>query len=1187
MANNSSRIGFALLDSYPFAELADERTQSWPLVSSPWNAAAILSLYLVLVHFGPKWMARQKPLELRLPLFVYNLLMSMLNAHIFLELFTASRALNYSAKCQPCIVSYDPQEMRIASAFWWFYISKILEFADTAFFILRKKWSQLSFLHLYHHSSMFVICWIVVKWIPTGSTFIPALMNSFVHIIMYGYYSLSALGPRVYPYLWWKRYITRLQLLQFALGLIWGTQAIVSSTAKDAELAIAPGYQPKQVEESYWAREKLKKVEPKKTCNRGTYRMLLPPPNVTGNLHLGHALNATIQDVIARQHRQLGYDVEWIPGTDHAGIATQVVVERTLGATKGVTRQEIGRSAFLDEVWKWKAEKGAGIIQDLEQLGCTLNWDREYFTMDKQQAHAVNVAFERLFEEGLIERRNSLVNWSCTLRSAISDIEVESMDIKEPVELAVPGYEHNVLFGRIFDFAYRIVGEEQPDGTQEEIIVSTTRPETILGDVAVAVHPTDPRYSKYRNRNEVRLQHPFRSDTIPLVFDIAVDKEFGTGAVKITPAHDKFDFELATRHQLDLRQVFSESGNIVADYPEFQGKSRFEARELIIERLEEMELLREVRAHQMQLPICSRSKDIIEYMLVPQWFLNTSAMAKAALSELHSGRLQIMPTNHEMEWERWLSDTRDWCISRQLWWGHQVPAYQAFDSKGNSCWVAALDEQSAHKKAAIILGSQELKLTRDPDVLDTWFSSSLLPFSVAGWPKEEYKEKYPLDIMQTGHDILFFWVARMMMMGLKLTGEAPFRRVLLNGIVCDAQGRKMSKSLGNIVAPQQVVQGASLDSLKVALQKSCTAGIIKPNELKTSTNGLAKMFPKGIQECGTDALRFTLMSHNIKNHFINFDVDACYTNKLFLNKIWQAMRFTLGSAKNLGITLHEFETMDGVTLSMWDRWIIGRLAETLSICSDSYSTYNFHLATAALKHFFYQNLCDVYLETTKEDINKKNHNAYVNVATLTACLSWGLQAMAPFTPFVASELLQHVPLNLELKLSQFKDAKLEAEVADIVSICTTVRQVKSRNQISKRHGPKLCLFAQNAEAEEILRRHLSQVAVLTRCQGVDLELLNEESKFSKKLNFFSTAGALCSFGISLNDESALPEAKREEMIKENQKKLKKLLNEMQKYRLRVDNEAFQLMADNATKVHFQNRIKELQAEIDSLMTMAA
>jgi len=569
------------------------------------------------------------------------------------------------------------------------------------------------------------------------------------------------------------------------------------------------------VENAYWEREHRQANLPKasaSSCKRGTYRMLLPPPNVTGNLHLGHALMATVQDVIARQREQLGYQVDWVPGTDHAGIATQVVVERTIAASQAKTRHELGRSAFLDEVWRWKAEKGAGIVQDLRQLGCKLNWQREYFTMDEQQAHAVNVAFERLFEEGLIQRRNSVVNWCTALRSAISDIEVDSVEITEPVEISVPGYDHKVLFGRMYDFAYHVVdGEALPDGSVEEIVVSTTRPETILGDVAVAVHPLDPRYAKYRNIDQVKLKHPFRDDTIPLVFDINVDQEFGTGAVKITPAHDKFDFELATRHKLEPRQVFTETGLVVDAYSEYKGIPRFEARDLIVNRLEEMDLLRHVRSHTMQLPICSRSKDVIEYMILPQWFLKCKDLAKDALSELHSGRLQILPPNFETEWERWLQDSRDWCISRQLWWGHQVPAYEVIDSQGNSKWVAALDEKTARQKAMKLIGSEEFTLKRDPDVLDTWFSSSLLPFSTAGWPEESYKERYPLDIMQTGHDIIFFWVARMMMLGLKLTGEAPFQRILLNGIVCDAHGRKMSKSIGNIVAPQQVVQGASLE----------------------------------------------------------------------------------------------------------------------------------------------------------------------------------------------------------------------------------------------------------------------------------------------------------------------------------------------------------------------------------------
>ncbi|XP_017136139.1 valine--tRNA ligase, mitochondrial [Drosophila miranda] len=966
------------------------------------------------------------------------------------------------------------------------------------------------------------------------------------------------------------------------------------STAKNADTKVhlAAGYQPKDVEKAYWERYKEEANLPQagNSCNRGPYRMLLPPPNVTGNLHLGHALMATVQDVIARQQRQLGYEVDWVPGTDHAGIATQVVVERTLTTAQGKTRHDIGREAFLEEVWRWKAAKGAGIVQDLRLLGCNLNWSREYFTMDEQQAHAVNVAFERLFDEGLIKRRNSLVNWSTTLQSAISDIEVELMDIKEPTDIRVPGYKHSIAFGRIFDFAYTVVdGETQPDGSAEEIVVATTRPETILGDVAVAVHPLDPRYSKYRNKDMVQLKHPFRNDTIPLVFDLAVNRDFGTGAVKITPAHDKFDFELAARHKLEPRQVFSQDGLILDTFKDFEGMLRFEARDQIVHLLESMGLLRQVRPHPIQLPICSRSKDVIEYMIWPQWFLNCKEMAQDALSELNSGRLQIVPSNFEVEWDRWLQDGRDWCISRQLWWGHQVPAYQFSDAQGNTHWVAAPSEQEASKKAIALLGGseEELTLVRDPDVLDTWFSSALLPFSAAGWPNASYKEKYPLDIMQTGHDILFFWVARMMMMGLKLTGEAPFNKVLLNGIVCDAHGRKMSKSLGNIVAPQQVVRGASLDSIMDGLEQSLQAGVINEAEMDVSYKCMSKMFPKGIQECGTDALRFTLLSHNIKNHFINFDVTTCHTNKLFINKIWQAMRFTMGAAERLSISLHQYETLDGVNLGTWDRWIIGRLGETLAICSDSYKNYNFHMATAALKHFFYQNLCDTYLETTKTEINHRTPNGYIHVGTLTACLSWGLQAMAPFTPFVASELLQHVPLNIEVKLSEYADRKLDAEINDIVGICQSIRQLKSKNKVSKRHEPNLTLFASSSESEEILGRHLQQIQLLARCESVDLDMLDENSKHSRKMNLFSTAGPLCSFGITMSDDFGMTVKQREEMIRVNIKRLKRLMTELQKYRMRLDNEAFQQMADKETREHFKNRVKELEAEIETIMQESA
>uniref|UniRef100_A0A1I8PSQ2 Valine--tRNA ligase n=1 Tax=Stomoxys calcitrans TaxID=35570 RepID=A0A1I8PSQ2_STOCA len=944
---------------------------------------------------------------------------------------------------------------------------------------------------------------------------------------------------------------------------------------------LANAYQPKVVE--HGKVDKLcSSADMKGKCKPGTYRMLLPPPNVTGSLHLGHALMATIQDVISRQKRQLGYDVLWIPGTDHAGIATQVVVEKKLLKERGLSRHELGRDDFLKEVWKWKQEKGDGIVDDLKKLGCTLSWDREYFTMDERQAYAVNEAFIRLFEEGLIERKESLVNWSCALQSAISDIEVETLDLKGPTELSVPGYEKNITFGRMYDISYRIMNVTEP----EYIKVSTTRPETLLGDVAVAVNPTDERYQKYRNMPEVLLWHPFREEPIPLIFDVSVEPEFGTGAVKITPAHDRNDFDLAQRHLLKPIQVFSEQGLINDDFKAFSHKPRFEAREMILQKLAELHLLYDIHDHAMQLPICSRSKDVIEYMLREQWFLHCQSMADEALAEVLSGRLQIVPPNFEIEWQRWLENCHDWCISRQLWWGHQIPAYKATNcSDGKTIWVAAHSEQEALIKSREKLGSADIALARDLDVLDTWFSSALLPFSASNWPLEEYKIHYPLDLMETGHDILFFWVARMVMLGLKLTGSAPFKKILLNGIVCDAHGRKMSKSLGNVVTPQQVVQGASLKSLEQELQAAHKAGVLSQGEVKKSIKGLQHMFPQGIQECGTDALRFTLCSHNIKSHFINFDINECYTNKLFLNKIWQATRFTLGAAERLNMPLNEIETMNQVPLGKWDLWILSRLADTLKLCHESCEKFNFHMATGALKNFLYSNLCDVYVETCKRNINLQKPEGYIHCATLATALSWSLQAMSPFTPFVTEELLKHLPPNIDIDLNRFHDVQLEKEISLILEVCQQIRQLKSRNTISKKHDPHLYLYGHNDEACNILQPYLQEIQALTLTNGIHLKAIKEKSK--QHLNLFSTAGHLCSFGISTNDSYKPSLGKSSSAHDINEQKLQKLEADLKRYRMRMDNEGFRKSASQEVQQKHAEKIQQLEVEIEKIKSMSS
>ncbi|XP_037932617.1 probable valine--tRNA ligase, cytoplasmic [Teleopsis dalmanni] len=945
-------------------------------------------------------------------------------------------------------------------------------------------------------------------------------------------------------------------------------------------LSLAPGYQPQEVEINNLPDTPLeaKLVTQRKIINRGPFRMLLPPPNVTGDLHLGHALMAIVQDVLCRYHHNLGYDVEWIPGTDHAGIATQVVVEKQLFKKLGITRHDLGREKFLEHTWQWKNEKGLGILDDLKKLGCMLTWNKEYFTMNEQQIEAVQVAFIKLFEDGLITRKNSLVNWSCALESAVSDMEVETIELKGPTDICVPGYQHKVPFGNIYEFSYRLCNQK------DEIIVSTTRPETMLGDVAVAVHPDDPRYIKYRNIDNVSLWHPFRQEPIPLIFDINVDPDFGSGAVKITPAHDQNDFQIAESHLLKSIPVFTSKGTVVEGFEVFKGIPRFKAREKILNILKEMQLLRTVKPHAMNLPICSRSKDIIEYMLCPQWYLHCQPMANEAMSEIRSGRVQIVPSNFELDWYHWLEDCHDWCISRQLWWGHQIPAYEAVDSVGKSCWVAAKNEVEARAKAQNILNTSDFSIRRDEDVLDTWFSSALLPFSIHNWPAVEYKQHYPLDLMETGHDILFFWVARMAMLGLKLTGEMPFKKILLHGIVCDAHGRKMSKSLGNIVTPQQVIQGASLQSMTNKLQKAEAGGTLTTEEYQKSEKGLQKMFPNGIKECGTDALRFTLCSHNIKSHFINFDIDECYTNKLFLNKIWQATRFTLISAQNLKFSLDDISTMHAIRMNKWDKWILSRLAYTLEKCDEGFKTYNLHYATAALKTFFYNNLCDVFLETTKEDIKNIEMSGYMHLATLTACLVWGLRAMQPFTPFIAKELLLRLPENISMNTKEFQNTAVEAEISKILEICQHVRQLKSQNQISKKHAPKLYLYAQNDGAKNMLNKHLSQIKALTMVDTVDLDVVTDALE-ANTFNFYSTGGHLCVFGLTVNETYQAQTDKLEFGMEINKRKLEKLQAELQRYRLRVNNEGFMKSASKKVQEKSLEKIKQLEVEIQNILNL--
>lgn len=669
----------------------------------------------------------------------------------------------------------------------------------------------------------------------------------------------------------------------------------------------------------------------------------------------------TIQDVLVRWKRSQEFDVTWIPGTDHAGIATQVVVEKMLQKMKNVSRHDIGRSEFLKEVWKWRKETAGRIKKDLTRIGADLNWSKEYFTMDDAQSEAVVAAFVRLYNQNLIYRGEMLVNWSCSLESTISDIEVENVEINGPTKISVPGYESPITFGEIFEIAYKICDSDN------EIIVSTTRPETLLGDVAIAVHPEDVRYTNLKE-SQPHLWHPFRNEKIPLIFDDAVDKEFGTGAVKITPSHDKFDYDMANRHSLPSIQVIDEKGAISSGFGQFSKQKRFKARDLMKNELSCRGLLRNIKPHKLQLPICMRSKDIVELLVRPQWFVRCEELAQNAIEAVETGEIRIHPENFKKDWIKWLSPCRDWCISRQLWWGHQVPAFECtFNNK--TIWVVGNNRKDVETKAMKEFEVDTLdgiQINQDSDVLDTWFSSALLPFSAMGWPNVDdfYERNYPLDIMVTGHDILFFWVARMVMLGQVLTGKVPFTDVLLHGVVCDANGRKMSKSLGNVITPQQVIYGASLEDLKNETHKSYENGVLSLNEVQKSIKGQKTLFPKGIPECGTDALRFTLCSQDIKSHFVDFDVNMCHANSRFFNKIWQATRYTIISHEQFNLPVLDEVDLKKLTLSDMDRYILSRLSNALGRIEKSMTVYNLHIATGALKSFFYGDLCDVYLVST-------------------------------------------------------------------------------------------------------------------------------------------------------------------------------------------------------------------------------
>jgi len=825
-------------------------------------------------------------------------------------------------------------------------------------------------------------------------------------------------------------------------------------------------YNPELIEQKYrdlWEKGDLFSSKAN-SSSKDAFSIVLPPPNVTGSLHMGHAFQHTIMDVYTRYNRSKGNQTLWQPGTDHAGIATQMVVERQL-SMDNISRHDLGREKFTEKVWDWKSKSGGTITSQMRRLGASVDWDRERFTMDESLSQAVRKVFVELYNEGLIYRGKRLVNWDPVLLTAVSDLEVISK-------------EEN---GFLWHIRYPVVGSD------ETLVVATTRPETMLGDSAVAVHPDDQRYQHLAGKS---IKLPLSNRKIPIITDDYVDMEFGTGCVKITPAHDFNDYEIGQRHDLEIINVLTDDAKINSNAPsKYQGLDRFEARKIIVEDLEKQNSIEKIDPHTLMVPRGDRTNSIIEPYMTNQWFVKVKPLAEPAIEAVKNGSIRFVPENWEKTYFNWMDNIEDWCISRQIWWGHRIPAW--YDKDGKFYVADSLED-------AQIQAGKGIELTQDDDVLDTWFSSALWPFSTLGWPEKtpELSRFYPTSVLVTGFDIIFFWVARMIMFGLKFADDVPFRDIYITGLIKDGNGQKMSKSKGNVLDPIDLIDGINLGDL---LEKR-TQGMMQPKLAEKIKNQTKKEFPNGIPSFGTDAIRFTFTALASFGRDIKFDLKRVEGYRNFCNKLWNASRFVL-------MNLESKKINNNAALSSQDKWILSRLQHVKIEVQKHLSDYRLDLMSQTLYEFVWHDYCDWYLELSKPLLENSQTREGCE-STLFKVLNETLVLLHPIIPFITEEIFEQSQKiqsqsNDKLISQPFPEAEdelfdnsAEAEINWFKEFILGIRKIRGEMNIPP--GKSLPCFIKNFSSQDksYIDNNKSTLSTIAKLDSIDMLSPNEEEEES-------------------------------------------------------------------------------------------